>query len=368
MPGFSEWCTQQVYEKQLSKQVIKADSGDVGSALNFAKSAVVHVRNVLPIGECNRASNRDRTGQLSSQAVGNMRQEINTFSPYVQNQLLSERIALNKGTNWGQLGNTIFWGLSSAAAERHCAGNCGEQASVALAYLLGLKGFIFRVEKFRMLGGDHGFLVLNRPDSSNAAEWKSWGSAAVVCDPWYNRAFLAQNFNKELLLRKGKPDVEMTLEPNTREAALFLWARSCYSELVQQQDDKAKSNLDVRVNKMQMQDQLQSGLWVPLQDSSIKVLTRFYEDVAAKLDKVCEDSNLSEEALGFVAILTEMLVQVTASVSKASVKTALEAMRTHVREGIGTFKSVGGLGPVLSLLDGVEITKLDRTLDLGISV
>jgi hypothetical protein len=32
--------------------------------------------------------------------------------------------------------------------------------------------------------GDHAFVVIGRAASSKAADYKTWGPDAVVCDPW----------------------------------------------------------------------------------------------------------------------------------------------------------------------------------------
>ena len=40
---------------------------------------------------------------------------------------------------------------------------------------------------------EHVFVVLNRPPNSNE-HWQSWGSGAIILDPWINRVFFASDF------------------------------------------------------------------------------------------------------------------------------------------------------------------------------
>jgi hypothetical protein len=67
-------------------------------------------------------------------------------------------------------------------------GNCGERASVAYRYLyqLGVRPLDYMAK----IHGDHAFVVIGRVAKSGTKPI-DWGPEAVVCDPWFDKAFRA---------------------------------------------------------------------------------------------------------------------------------------------------------------------------------
>ncbi len=69
-------------------------------------------------------------------------------------------------------------------------GNCDEQASLAFVFLRdrGNRPLDF------MTVGDHAFVVLGRETGSDHTDYATWGPEAVVCDPWHEKVYAANNF------------------------------------------------------------------------------------------------------------------------------------------------------------------------------
>lgn len=89
-------------------------------------------------------------------------------------------------------------------------GNCGEKACAAFLNLVKRHSEKFHsIEMvtlyFRFTGKEHMFLVLNRDQSEispNPYQWKPMLSCdqVIVCDPSFNRVFLAQECDKKMML------------------------------------------------------------------------------------------------------------------------------------------------------------------------
>jgi hypothetical protein len=77
-------------------------------------------------------------------------------------------------------------------------GNCEELALQAFDYILYKSTGIFNAEIFRIDGGDHAFLVLNRDPDSIPSDPKNWGPHAVICDPWANKVYNASEYLSKL--------------------------------------------------------------------------------------------------------------------------------------------------------------------------
>jgi hypothetical protein len=72
-----------------------------------------------------------------------------------------------------------------SVTSKYSLGNCNELAVQALDYILRHAPDI-SAEVYKIEGGDHAFLVLNRDPSSAAEDPNTWGPNAVICDPWTN--------------------------------------------------------------------------------------------------------------------------------------------------------------------------------------
>lgn len=80
---------------------------------------------------------------------------------------------------------------SWAARARHFGcGNCAEHAAVAFVYLEDKK--IVPIDYLgSVTDGDHAFIVIGRAHGSKKTDIKTWGSRAVVCDPYYDKVYPA---------------------------------------------------------------------------------------------------------------------------------------------------------------------------------
>jgi hypothetical protein len=81
-----------------------------------------------------------------------------------------------------------FLRLVAGAAEANGCGNCGELSAMAFVYLMD-KGVLpldwMRLQK----PGDHMFVVLGRSEGSDDKNPTTWGTAAIVCDPWKGEVY-----------------------------------------------------------------------------------------------------------------------------------------------------------------------------------
>jgi hypothetical protein len=78
-----------------------------------------------------------------------------------------------------------------AVTSKYSIGNCSELAHQAFDYIL-KKAPTMRAEIYRIVGGDHAFVVINRNPTSDPHNPLTWGANAVVCDPWANSVFPAR--------------------------------------------------------------------------------------------------------------------------------------------------------------------------------
>lgn len=90
----------------------------------------------------------------------------------------------------GEDKNLAYHNSIVAVTSKYSLGNCQELAHQALEYILKNHKNI-RAELFRMQNGDHVFVVINRKSKSDPANPLTWGSNAIICDPWMNIIFHA---------------------------------------------------------------------------------------------------------------------------------------------------------------------------------
>jgi hypothetical protein len=82
---------------------------------------------------------------------------------------------------------------------KHSLGNCGELAYQAFDYILyASENLHTRADVYEIKGGDHIFLVLNRPYDSDPYDPKTWGNETIICDPWANAVYNALDYQSKL--------------------------------------------------------------------------------------------------------------------------------------------------------------------------
>jgi hypothetical protein len=139
--------------------------------LEFAKDAVKFVKQELPWG----ADNKDidvsrRSYNQSIECVEPMRKKV--------------RLRLEQCVS-----RENFVRIKAQGAREARCGNCGEQSAVAFVFLLD-KG-VRPVEWFKFSDIDHAFVVIGRLENSKENDPYDWGPNAVICDPWYEKAYPA---------------------------------------------------------------------------------------------------------------------------------------------------------------------------------
>jgi hypothetical protein len=82
----------------------------------------------------------------------------------------------------------------AATAEAVGCGNCGEQAAVAFVYLEKLRTVRPLEFMYVEVPYDHNYVVIGRPESSDVSDPATWGSSAVVCDPWKDKSYPPADF------------------------------------------------------------------------------------------------------------------------------------------------------------------------------
>lgn len=82
--------------------------------------------------------------------------------------------------------------------DKYSFGNCCELTNKALDYFVTQDEDKVRAERYKIVNGDHVFLVINRPLESNPADPTTWGKNAYICDPLLNKVFPATEYLTEL--------------------------------------------------------------------------------------------------------------------------------------------------------------------------
>lgn len=89
-------------------------------------------------------------------------------------------------------------------SSKYSLGNCHELAYQALDYILQNEAEDLNADVFKISGGDHVFVVLNKDPKSDCQNPGKWGPGAVICDPWAKKVFPAQDYLSKLKNYKGK--------------------------------------------------------------------------------------------------------------------------------------------------------------------
>ena len=149
----------------------------VGYYLQQAQAAVSYVKSKMSLGAGNNGWDLLTSGLDSAGCVTGMRESYKTAFWHGASPAEQIRVA-------------ALW------AEQSGCGNCGEQSAVAYQWLL--RQGVAPVEYMNFKPPkDHAFVVLGRQPGSDVARPATWGPAAVVCDPWTNKSYLASQLHQE---------------------------------------------------------------------------------------------------------------------------------------------------------------------------
>jgi hypothetical protein len=131
--------------------------------LEWAKKANEYVQGKMDIGKSNSIVNDHLKLFAPSLCVRFVRSAVKTTDPGKQLTMLGTR------------------------AEHMGCGNCGEQSAMAFLFLKD-RG-IRPLDWMEATNFDHAFVVVGRAEGSKDTDIKTWGPAAVVCDPWWGEVF-----------------------------------------------------------------------------------------------------------------------------------------------------------------------------------
>lgn len=81
--------------------------------------------------------------------------------------------------------------------KKYSIGNCLEYAYMTM-YELWKNNFCGSAEVYRIKGGDHAFVVLNRKTDSDPNDFTTWGTDAIVIDAWSDKVYYASEIPKKL--------------------------------------------------------------------------------------------------------------------------------------------------------------------------
>ena len=195
-------------------KALKKSIGERGHPnLIFADRAIDHVRSTCGI----LAANRD-----ADQAMWKLK------NPELDMDQTYERAQDDVDLNTPKIVKKIPFGTEeiidpkdkvkaqATYTRQYKVGNCEYQASLAFEYLkeIGAKplDIVFFApfenndrKPVKTLGKaatenvrpDHVFVVIGRPNGTDATTYTTWGNDAVICDPWARRAYFARNLEFE---------------------------------------------------------------------------------------------------------------------------------------------------------------------------
>lgn len=151
-----------------------------GFYLSSAVIANEYVKKKMTIGASNKlridfwkawkcSGSLIQTGEMREQVDRDVAAafETETVSTNLEYRIKSQRIYLEK---------------SAEAAQAYGCGNCGEQSAIAFVYLR--QQNIFPLDWMEVDGYKHAFVIIGRRSGSDTENWATWGSEAVICDPW----------------------------------------------------------------------------------------------------------------------------------------------------------------------------------------
>lgn len=102
--------------------------------------------------------------------------------------------------------------IKANMAIKHGCGNCGEHAQIAFCYLLNKK--IHPLDYMELVDNDHAFVVIGRLKGSSPSDPGTWGSDAVVCDPWASQH--GQAYPASQIQPKMKAFIDGAVIPRSR--------------------------------------------------------------------------------------------------------------------------------------------------------
>lgn len=180
---------------------------DIATYLSAAKAAVSYVKERVPFGASNRASdyaesyekNRKKIEGENPGPVDKVMGAMTAFLPLMTGANRAQQI-WNEATGEAPSDPIARFRQIAEITTRTKAGNCNEQSIVAFLYLYdrGNRPLAW----MHLTSGTHAFVVVGRKPKSGI-DPSNWGDTAVVCDPWNNEAyFLPAGEGQQILQAK----------------------------------------------------------------------------------------------------------------------------------------------------------------------
>lgn len=132
-----------------------------------------------------------------------------------------------------------------AVTSKYSIGNCIELAFQTLDYILTYSAIEINAECFKIKGGDHSFVVLNRIRDSDPADPLTWGQNAVICDAWADDVYPASQYALKLhnYYYADKKNHAEKLNPSRHTLAPILHMNSEYMK-INRSAEKLKINFE----------------------------------------------------------------------------------------------------------------------------
>ena len=109
----------------------------------------------------------------------------------IRNIINNTEFLLNIDTTVTRFQKSVFY------CTKYSLGNCWEYTLLALYYVM-VHYPDKLAEAYYIDGGEHAILVIGRQPDSDPSNPLTWGEDAVICDPWSNKTYRAQEYLSQL--------------------------------------------------------------------------------------------------------------------------------------------------------------------------
>lgn len=153
-----------------------------GYNLSAAVIANEYVKKKMTIGASNKMRwDFPRAWACSGSLIntGEMRKHVDREMRAVIN---SEQDTVYSEIDYNLQFQRLYLEKSADAAQLYGCGNCGEQSAIAFVYLRQQK--TFPLDWMEVNDYQHAFVIIGRARGSDIKNYNTWGSDAVICDPW----------------------------------------------------------------------------------------------------------------------------------------------------------------------------------------
>ena len=105
----------------------------------------------------------------------------------------------------------------AAFSQEFRSGTCLEMAAIGFTHCIMLQ---IPVEYFLSEPRSHAFLVLGRDAESKPGDFRTWGSRAVVCDPWANKVYPASEISQRMKIFTGTKKTKDSIKTQFEDFSL----------------------------------------------------------------------------------------------------------------------------------------------------